>query len=141
MLNSQLIMFLSKKFPLLSFLEYSLIKKYYCGTVSNRHSSSKDWLWHWCHKIRPFVQPATPPYIYNILVQQHFSYCSVVWKIAVKRYQKMKPTKTLETSCSHCYFLQLWCWCWVLMTTITLERSDRSASNSRSINDALQTYK
>ena len=38
-------------------------------------------------QIRPFAQPGTLRYICNALVQPHFRYCSVVWKIAVKRYQ------------------------------------------------------
>ena len=38
-------------------------------------------------QIRPFAQPGTLRYICNALVQPHFSYCSAVWKIAVKRYQ------------------------------------------------------
>ena len=38
-------------------------------------------------QIRSFAQPCTLRYIYNALVQLHFSYRSAVWKIAVKRYQ------------------------------------------------------
>ena len=38
-------------------------------------------------QIRPFAKPGTLRYICNALVQPHFSYCSAVWKIAVKRYQ------------------------------------------------------
>ena len=38
-------------------------------------------------QIRPFAQLGTLRYICNALVQPHFSYCSAVWKIAVKRYQ------------------------------------------------------
>ena len=38
-------------------------------------------------QIISFAQPCALRYIYNALVQLHFSYCSAVCKIAVKRYQ------------------------------------------------------
>ena len=78
-------------------------------------------------RIKPFIPPAKLRYICNALLKPYCNNCVIVSPNCGKTLWD-KLQKTLEACCWHCHFLQLWCWCWVLITTIRLKRSDRSAS-------------
>ena len=57
-------------------------------------------------RIRPFVLPGILGYMYNVLVQPHFIYCSVVWGNGDKTLSDRYASKASQPCCSHCCLLQ-----------------------------------
>ena len=87
-------------------------------------------------QIRSFAQPRTLRYIYYALVQLHFSYCSAVWKIAVKSYQPEISYKKKKKRAAPLLLVPVM----MLMLSSYYNNcvGNSSASNLRSINDGLQ---